>query len=156
MLKLEFLCSSHIKSLLIQDIHVCKTKNMKHSIFILITVLFVRPNRQSDLEASKKLQHISKEWISKIPQLIEEAAAKFKKEGSKTTVERVSFGWSIVAGSILDSLSSYIKEKTDDNLKEGVYENDKVLHMYSHLLSYGVGFGFPWLLTLPGKSYFIQ
>ena len=134
---------------------------MKHTILILITVALVRQNVQpasftGDLGASKKLKHISKEWISKIPQLIDEAVTKSKKEDSKTTIERVSFGWSIVAGSILDSLSSYITQKNNDNLNEGVYENDKVLHTYSHLLSYGVGFGFPWLLTLPGKTYLIQ
>merc|ERR1712115_30844 len=88
--------------------------------------------------------------LRKLPGLIEEAVETTEEENRKTAKKNSGYGWSIISGSVGDSIS-YLQEKPEDfwrrpfnfgQLKPGDWEE---LYNIGFIASYGIGFGYPHL-----------
>jgi hypothetical protein len=81
--------------------------------------------------------------IYTIPSTIDHAKVKSDAALRFDVRKKFSWGWSIMLASWKDILSDYIENnRTLGNLERNVVYN------YGFLASYGVGFGYPWLLGL--------
>ena len=74
--------------------------------------------------------------LKKLPRLIEEAVETTEKENLKTAKTNAGFGWSIIGGSVGDSIS--VLQLNPDKFWNELYN-------LGFIGSYGIGFGYPYL-----------
>jgi hypothetical protein len=60
-------------------------------------------------------------------------------------IQRQTFGWTIVVGSVIDVFSDLVVNNRTLSTIGGVI----TIHRYGFILFYGIGFGFPYLLGIP-------
>lgn len=83
--------------------------------------------------------------LRKLPGLIEEAVETTEEENRKTAKRNSGYGWSIISGSVGDSIS-VLQSKPKDFWQE--------LYNLGFISSYGIGFGYPYLTaqSLPSSK----
>ena len=104
---------------------------------ILLTIFAITVTQKIDRKASRLVMadRVARN-IRILRLLIQEAVEKSESDVKTEVRERYSFGGSIVTGSVLDALSLYLEDPYNfwQYLTTG------------YAISYGIGFGYPWLL----------
>jgi len=116
--------------------------------FLVCLSLCVHSDVLAD-DSAHHLDQIIDHWIYKIPNLIDDSVFQSEKDLRLTVAKRVTQGWSIVLASWKDILSDYVEnERTLGNLGDDY----TVVYNYGFLFAYGIGFGYPLLLSLPEET----
>jgi len=116
--------------------------------FLVCLSLCVHSDVLAD-DSAHHLDQIIDHWIYKIPNLIDDSVFQSEKDLRLTVAKRVTQGWSIVLASWKDILSDYI---ANDRTLGNLGDDYTVVYNYGFLFSYGIGFGYPLLLSLPEET----
>ena len=115
------------------------TKDTKEAISKL------RPKRQISADAKTHLDAQITYILASLPFQIDLAEETIEKKVKFLVLNKVSWGWAVVIGALLDFYSDY----ANNNRTLGNFGDISAWYGYGGKGFYGIGFGFPYLLSLP-------
>jgi len=109
------------------------------------TISKLRPKRQITADAKTHLDAQITYILASLPFQIDLAEETIEKKVKFLVLNKVTWGWAVVIGALLDFYSDYAK----NNRTIGNFGDISAWWGYGGKGFYGLGFGFPYLLSLP-------